>query len=144
AETADARGRAVGNGSAAAIVMGSPRIAAALAFAALALVIPLTASGTAPTTPVLSGLSSPDELARDADGNLYYTEEPTVATTRLSVLRQGAPSPTPLFNSPQSFGISDVGFDAQKNAYAIALQATGGGPAAQYETRPGAENATTG
>jgi hypothetical protein len=104
------------------------------------LAVPASASAVPPSTTVLSGLTNPFELARDADGNLYYTDESLVATTRLSVLRQGAASPTPLFTAPQSDGIADVGFDAAKNAYAIVLSVTGGGTARQYEIRKIAAN----
>jgi hypothetical protein len=108
------------------------RALSAAAVAAFALAVPLGASAVAPTTTVLSGLSGPFELARDADGNLYYTDQPN-GTTRLSVLRQGNATPTPLFSVSGGSTITDVGFDGQKNAYAIVTQT--GSTADTFEVR---------
>jgi len=102
-------------------VTGRRAVVVAVALAALA--VPLSASATAPTTPVLTGLVQPFELARAANGDLYYTEETAADTARLSVLRHTDGSPTPLFSVLRSFGIADVGFDGAGNTYVVTNQA---------------------
>jgi hypothetical protein len=105
------------SGERAAGLRGPLPFALALVFGALALVFPLGASGLANTTPVLTGLSKPFELARSPAGDLFYTEEPAANTTRLSVLRSGQQVPTQVWSVTRSFGISDVGFDGAGNAW---------------------------